>query len=473
MEDSNANQATSPSPTARHSGGPRTAEGKRRSGQNARKHGLYTDERFFEAAAMELGDDPRQFQRLLKSLVEARRPVGGLEMALVEDSALLLCKKARVDRSELAVQVSNLHQHDLERRKLCLQVGTCNSDAVEFEVREKGLRCFLDSPGKFEQVLGFLTSLVAMIEKNEFGYGMQEALTALYGNDFTLRGMKLYEYRYVLAKTPPGEDREQFKLEMMKWVVEEISDVGREYELYLHEHVESTRAARMAVTAPTQAQWGAIIRQQNSLDRQLERKIRLLMELQQERKSEAQLLESLEASSAPHPSDPPDGGPGLRQPTADPGGGAARAASHPAATGMAQTSSCEVCDVPKGQAGTGDSIQPVPEDIVSPQGIRDPTRQAVGESAALLIWMGAVLAAVFTKIKNRGNELKDVLQRQGITEIAASKRTHFGDCPGLPSPGRSGLLGARASSPPIQMRDAGWKPALPGLPDSQIQKLEG
>jgi len=193
------------------------------------------------------------------------------------------------------------------------------------------------------------------------------------------------------------------------------------------------------VTAPSQAQWGAIIRQQNSLDRQLERKIRLLMELQQERKSEAQLLESLEASSPPDPSDPPDGGPGLRQPTADPGGGAAPAASHPAATGMAQTSSCEVCDVPKGQAGTGDSIQPVPEDIVSPQGIRDPTRQAVGESAALLIWMGAVLAAVFTKIKNRGNELKDLLQRQGITEIAASKRTHFGDCPGLPSPGRSGL----------------------------------
>ena len=28
-------------------------------------------------------------------------------------------------------------------------------------------------------------------------------------------------------------------------------------------------------------------------------------------------------------------------------------------------------------------------------------------------------------IKNRGNELKDLLQTQGITEIATSKRTHF------------------------------------------------
>ena len=38
--------------------------------------------------------------------------------------------------------------------------------------------------------------------------------------------------------------------------------------------------------------------------------------------------------------------------------------------------------------------------------------------------LGAVLAT-FEDIKNRGNELKDLLQRHGITEMAASKRTHF------------------------------------------------
>ncbi len=113
---------------------------------------------------------------------------------------------------------------------------------------------------------------------------------------------------------------------------------------YLHEHVESTRAARMAATAPSQALWGAIIRQQSSLARQLERKIRLLMELQRERKSEER--ESLKASSPPDAGDPQEGGPGRRQPAAQ-------------------------------------------------------------------------------KTDNRGNELKDLLQTQGITEMAASKRTHF------------------------------------------------
>ena len=192
-------------------------------------------------------------------------------------------------------------------------------------------------------MLGFLSSLIAMIDKNEFGCGMKEALTVLYGTDFTLRGMKLYEYRYALEKMPPGENREQFKLDMMKWVAEEMSDVGREYELYLHEHVESTRAARLAATAPSQAQWGAIIRQQNSLNRQLEHKIRLLMELQQERKSEAR--ESLEASSPPDPGDPPDGATRVQscRPRTQ-----APAASPPSATGMALTSSCEVLRCPEG-----------------------------------------------------------------------------------------------------------------------------
>jgi hypothetical protein len=138
------------------------------------------------------------------------------------------------------------------------------------------------------------------------------------------------------------------------------------------------------------------------------------MELQRERKSEAQLLESLEASSPPDSGDPQDGGPGLRQP----------AASHPSATGMAQTSSCEVCDVPKGQAGTGDSSQPVPGEFGDVRHEERAITPIAGGTAALLIFLGAVLAA-FKKIKNRGNELKDLLQRQGITEIATSKRTHF------------------------------------------------
>jgi hypothetical protein len=91
---------------------------------------------------------------------------------------------------------------------------------------------------------------------------------------------------------------------------------------------------------------------------------------------------------------------------------------------MAQTSSCEVCDVPKGQAGTGDSIQPFPGEFGGVGHEERAITPIAGGTAALLIFLGAVLAA-FKKIKNRENELKELLQRQGITEIAISERTHF------------------------------------------------
>jgi hypothetical protein len=272
---------------AKKSTGPRTAEGKRRVSQNARKHGLYSSASFFWDAAIALGEDPRDFERLLEGLVMARQPADTLEMALVEDIALIIWKKARLDRAEAAVQVRNLQKHDLERRKQFIQVGREISNASQAEVRQKGLRITLDAPGKFEQVLSILDTLVAMTEKNDFSPNMLEFLRGLYGAEPTLRGAGLFNDYFRLDKMQPGHPEfEDTKTLFRARLAEEISDVIQEYELFLHEHVENTRAARMAATAPSHAQWAAIIRQQNALHRQLDRKIRLLEEMQEKRKRE-------------------------------------------------------------------------------------------------------------------------------------------------------------------------------------------
>jgi hypothetical protein len=295
---------------AQKSTGPRTAAGKRRSSQNARKHGLYSNANFFWDAAIALGEDPRDFERLMKGLVLARQPADTLEMVLVEDIALLVWKKARLDRAEAAVQVRNLQKHDLERRKQFIQVGREISDALHSEVREKGLRTTLDAPGKFEQILSILDILVEMVEKNDFSFNMKEFLRAVYGEEPTLRGAGLYNNFWRLSEMKPGsQEFEDAKTLIRARLAEEISDVAQEYELFLHEHVENTRAARMAATAPSDAQWAAIIRQQNALHRQLEHKIRLLEEIQEKRKREEErFLDDYEASLRRNPSDAPRGG---------------------------------------------------------------------------------------------------------------------------------------------------------------------
>ena len=231
-------------------------------------------------------------------------------MVLVEDIALLVWKKARLDRAEAAVQVRNLQKHDLERRKQFIQVGREISDTLHSEVREKGLRRTLDAPGKFEQILSILDILVEMVEKNDFSFNMKEFLRAVYGEEPTLRGAGLYNNYFKLSEMKPGsQEFEDAKTLMRARLAEEISDVAQEYELFLHEHVENTRAARMAATAPSHAQWAAIIRQQNALHRQLEHKIRLLEEMQEKRKREEErFLDDYEASLRRNPSDAPRGG---------------------------------------------------------------------------------------------------------------------------------------------------------------------
>jgi hypothetical protein len=85
----------------------------------------------------------------------------------------------------------------------------------------------------------------------------------------------------------------------------DYQNLVKEYKLYLDEYVQTTRAARVASMLPTEGQWPAIGRQQNALERLLERKIRLLMELQEHRIVYA----APPPASVPRPTPPPGADP--------------------------------------------------------------------------------------------------------------------------------------------------------------------
>ena len=82
---------------------------------------------------------------------------------------------------------------------------------------------------------------------------------------------------------PDHPKYEPLKRELIQSAMHEINDLVKEYKLYLDEYVQTTRVARVASMVPTEGQWPAIVRQQNALERLLERKIRLLMDLQEHR----------------------------------------------------------------------------------------------------------------------------------------------------------------------------------------------
>jgi hypothetical protein len=359
--------------------------------------------------------------------VEARLPADTLEMVLVEDIALLIWKKARLDRAESAVQVCNLQKHDLERRKLFIQVGREISDSLQSEVREKGLRTTLDAPGKFEQVLSILDILVDMVEKNDFSPNMQEFIRALYGVEPTLRGAGFFNNYFRLTELQPGsEEFEAAKALFRARLAEEISDVVQEYELFLHEHVENSRAARLAATAPLHAQWAAIIRQQNALHRQLERKIRLLAEMQERRKKEAGSAD-LFSRFAGLPDSSGGSGGGVEAPPTPNEGVCATPCDH---LGVRQRSlrSCRLgrhmptaCPDRRERTchrslRTADLEM---QDRAAPSFGEEPRTPRPGVRASHSLWRNR------KKILNRGNEPKNLLKKKELHETAPLKRTPF------------------------------------------------
>jgi len=99
----------------------------------------------------------------------------------------------------------------------------------------------------------------------------------------------------------PGPSRTfSVRAALVMYLLEERKEMTGEYELFLREHAEVSDAARDACLAPTDPRWTWILRMDNYLDRQLERKLRLLDMLQeQRRKREAASRAALPPSGAP------------------------------------------------------------------------------------------------------------------------------------------------------------------------------
>ena len=79
-----------------------------------------------------------------------------------------------------------------------------------------------------------------------------------------------------VASDPPEDPLETA---VGRELLAEICNISQQYQLFIREHVEITPTMRAECRAPTADQrW--LMRQMNSIDRQIERKTRLLLEVQ-------------------------------------------------------------------------------------------------------------------------------------------------------------------------------------------------
>ena len=263
---------------AEKSTGPRTPEGKQNVAYNALQHGLYGKPclQFMLAT----GEDPKELQQILTGLTESFHPFTAAQQMLVEDLAMLRWEKRRNQRAQAAAISFELEQLDINTEELRKQRDREES-GLSFDraaVAEKGLINMPDCPGKFRQIRDKLKLLLEQVNRKEFEVDVSNILLLLYGNQPSLRGNLLCTYFDRFLTQPPDEvQHEQLRLA----VIDELIEWGQKYATFMRRYIEVSPARRDLCFAPTEAKWKLILRQEAGIDRQIERKTRLLWEMQE------------------------------------------------------------------------------------------------------------------------------------------------------------------------------------------------
>ena len=263
---------------AQKSTGPRTPEGKQNVAYNALQHGLYAKPclQFMLAA----DEDPNELQQILAGLTDSFHPFTPAQHMLVEDLAMLRWEKRRNQRAQAAAISYEMEQLDIATEELRKQRDREES-GMSFdraEVEQKGLINMPDCPGKFRQIRDTLKLLLEQVDGKQYKVDATPSLILLYGNQPSLRGNFLCaSFGRFLTRKPNAAEHEQLRIA----VIDELIEWTQKYQTFMRRHIEVSPARRDLCFAPTEAKWKLILRQEASIDRQIERKTRLLWEMQE------------------------------------------------------------------------------------------------------------------------------------------------------------------------------------------------
>lgn len=326
---------------ARRSTGPRTAAGKRRSSLNALKHGVFAQS--FEEAMKVFGEDRAEFDRLHRDFVVSFHPQTPFEAILVDDLAFLWWKKRRLDRGENGLQVDEVQNELYKRRRELSDTDAAPITEGDEAIKQSGLLRVKDCKMKFQTAEQHLEMAISQAERRDPDCDVETLLFMLYGQQPNWRAgfiqtlaERLREAEEQAASEEAEEPREEpsegadgnsphngvnlqssienrqsfeeipaapepespaggkqtgddaddassprvLRALLVNELTAELLEVYRQHELYLERITEFSPAARDACLAPSGARWILSIRNQNSIERQIDRKLKQLRTLQ-------------------------------------------------------------------------------------------------------------------------------------------------------------------------------------------------
>lgn len=261
----------------RKASGPRTSHGKRRSRRNSLLHGIFAKQLFLD------GERPEDFDSLHESQRECRRPEGGLEDWLLWQLAMLMWRKVRLFKAETAEIAKAAKSMELDR--LRRQVNFPTPSVAE------GFLHDLSGPDVLRCVIELLADLREDFEQRAFDQDKDvSTLRQIYGF-FNLKEGFPRDYiatAYLAADPEKCKDKslnpgavKKLVVELIDAEIKRITHLGEEIV-----HVESDRwkNAMWASSIPPQDVMDRLLRYECHLSREIERTLRLLEQVQKERR---------------------------------------------------------------------------------------------------------------------------------------------------------------------------------------------
>jgi hypothetical protein len=289
---------------ARRSTGPRSAAGKQNSKFNALKHGAYVSFENQRESMQALGEDPERFEALREDLRSAFAPGDALQERQVEDLAWLYWRRERLERAQAGLRRRALQEIEEWQHRRRREMADATFDASQHELVDWNLPVPNDRGVKLRLRLSYLGVIQEEVKQGVYRPRQQTLLESLYRGEMGWRSQMVCAllYRFGEAadlprqvannphyvedlkelgnwREPPGEAEQQ---ELVRLLGEEMASV--EEELAYEEKANEERVAieREACLAPQGETWNTLVRQEGSLDRSIDRKVRILLRLRKE-----------------------------------------------------------------------------------------------------------------------------------------------------------------------------------------------
>jgi len=307
---------------SRHSTGPRTQAGKQNCRMNALEHGERSAPENHYEVMRALGEDPAQFEALKQEL---RGSFGSGDAFLekqVDDLARLYWRRDRLERSQTGLmRRARLALEDAQHRRR-KEIEDCTMEVGE------ALNVTLEAPSdpaaRLRLLLSFLALIRLQVHGRYFLAWQAAALQGFYRNKTGWRGPRLCFLLSLFAGSnlplPLGgagahvadvEDDEEDDVEaplvdaqpaqeagqeggpfvatepadelrykqLVLLLADEVAAVEKEFEYEEKLNEEKTAIERDACLAPSGEEWRMLLRREESLDRAIDRKIKLLLTL--------------------------------------------------------------------------------------------------------------------------------------------------------------------------------------------------